>query len=88
MKFLNLTYVILCISVSFDLVSQSISDEGQAPTTTTAYATTADTFSNPVFYAEDSGNKYYQDVGFEEPNENTNGYMDVMPEEPIESLNL
>ena len=27
MKFLNLTYVILCISVSFDLVSQSISDE-------------------------------------------------------------
>ena len=29
MKFLNLAYVILCISVSFDLVSQSISDKDE-----------------------------------------------------------
>ena len=28
MKFLNLTYVILCVSISFDLVSQSINDQG------------------------------------------------------------
>ena len=28
MKFLNLTYVILCATISFDLVSQSINDQG------------------------------------------------------------
>jgi hypothetical protein len=68
--------------------THSISDENQLPPNTIAYTTTADTFSNPVFHPEDTGTTYYQDVGFEEPNENSNGYMDVMPEEQIESSNL
>ena len=67
--------------------SNSISDENQAPTNSVVYTTTADSFSNPVFYPEDSNNTYYQDVAFEEENENS-GYMDVMPHEPIESSNL
>lgn len=88
-----LLLLILMISVFFIKYnnverSSSISDENQEPPSTIAFSNTTDTFSNPVFHPEDSNGTYYQDVDFEETNQDNHGYMDVMPEETLETSNL
>lgn len=59
----------------------SVSQETPNTNNNTSFTTTTrDTFSNPVFYPEpnENENAYYQDVSFEEPDNNL-GYMDVAP---------